>query len=90
MSDTIFAPASGRGRAGVAVLRISGQGAAGALRALTGGDPPPPRRAALREFRDPATGEVLDRGLALWFPAPRSYSGEDVVELHVHAGPAVI
>jgi len=90
MSETIFALASGRGRAGVAVLRISGPGAAAALRALTGGEPPPPRRAALREFRDPGSGEVLDRGLALWFPAPRSYTGEDVVELHVHAGAAVV
>lgn len=90
MSDTIFALASGRGRAGVAVLRISGPGAGEALRALTGGEPPAPRRAVLRAFRDPATGEVLDRGLALWFPAPLSYTGEDVAELHVHAGPAVV
>jgi tRNA modification GTPase len=90
MDDTIFALASGRGRAGVAVLRVSGPGAGAALRALTGGEPPPPRRAALRELRDPKSGEVLDRGLVLWFPAPRSYTGEDVAELHVHAGPAVV
>ncbi len=90
MNDTIFALASGRGRAGVAVLRVSGPGAAAAVRALTGSEPPAPRRAALREFRDPASGEILDRGLVLWFPAPRSYTGEDVAELHVHAGPAVV
>jgi tRNA modification GTPase len=90
MGDTIFALASGRGRAGVAVVRVSGPGAAGALRALTGRETPVARRAALREFRDPANGELLDRGLAVWFPAPRSYTGEDVAELHVHAGPAVV
>lgn len=90
MTDTIFALASGRGRAGVAVLRVSGPRAGAAVRALTGRDAPPPRRAALREFRDPASGEVLDRGLAIWFAAPRSYTGEDVAELHLHAGPAVI
>ncbi|MGQ0674977.1 MAG: tRNA uridine-5-carboxymethylaminomethyl(34) synthesis GTPase MnmE [Rhodospirillales bacterium] len=90
MNDTIFALASGRGRAGVAVLRVSGPGAGAALHALTGRDLPPARRAGLREFRDPGNGEILDRGLALWFPAPRSYTGEDMVELHVHAGSAVI
>ena len=90
MNDTIFALASGRGRAGVAVLRVSGPGAMAALRALTRREPPSPRRAALRGFHDPRSGELIDRGLVLWFPAPRSYTGEDVVELHVHAGPAVV
>lgn len=90
MADTIFALASGRGRAGIAVLRLSGSRAAEAVRVLTGRVPPPPRRAALREFRDPASGEILDRGLLLWFAAPRSYTGEDVAELHLHAGLAVI
>jgi tRNA modification GTPase len=90
MGDTIFALASGRGRAGVAIVRVSGPSAEGALRALTGREAPAARHAALREFRDPGSGELLDRGLALWFPAPRSYTGEDVAELHVHAGPAVV
>ena len=90
MDDTIFAMASGRGRAGVAVLRLSGPRAADALRRLTSLDLPAPRQASLRHFRDPRTGETLDRGLAIWFPAPRSYTGEDVVELHLHAGAAVV
>ena len=90
MDDTIFALASGRGRAGVAVLRLSGPAAADALRRLTDADLPAPRQASLRHFRDPGTGEILDRGLAILFPAPRSYTGEDVVELHLHAGQAVV
>lgn len=90
MTDTIYALASGRGRAGVAVLRVSGPAAGAALCRLGGAALPPPRRAVLRRFRDPGTGEQLDRGLALWFPAPHSYTGEDMVEFHVHAGPAVV
>src|SRR3954452_11670201 len=90
MTATIFAPATGPGRAGVAVVRISGAAAAGAVTALTGRPVPPPRQAALRPLRDPRTGELLDRGLCLWFPAPRSFTGEDVVELHLHGGRAVI
>ncbi|WP_343716148.1 tRNA uridine-5-carboxymethylaminomethyl(34) synthesis GTPase MnmE [Inquilinus sp.] len=87
--DTIFAPATPAGRGGVAVLRISGAGAGTALRILTGRPLPAPRLAALAELRDPADGTMLDRGLVLWFPAPASYTGEDVVELHLHGGRAV-
>ncbi len=53
------------------------------------GDVPPPRRAVARSFRD-ATGEAIDRGLALFFPAPHSYTGEDVLELHAHGAPIVV
>ncbi len=86
--DTIAALASGAGRAGVAVIRVSGARAEAALRALTGGaPPPPPRRAALRRL----SGESdIDDALVLWFPGPRSFTGEDVAELHVHGGPAVV
>ncbi len=92
---TIFALASGRGRAGVAVMRISGPGAGPALSALCSGRPspaalPPPRRATVRLLRDPVSGEAIDRALVLWFPAPRSFTGEDVAELHLHGGRAVI
>ena len=93
MSDgtTIFALASGRGRAGVAVVRISGRASREALAALTGSTAPPvPRHASLCAFRDSSTGELLDRGLAMWFPAPGSFTGEDVVELHLHGGRAVV
>ena len=89
MSHTIFALASGRGRAGVAVLRVSGPGAGPALAAVAGGVPAP-RAAALRRLADPATGEEIDRALVLWFPAPASFTGEDVAEFHVHGGPAVV
>lgn len=59
--------------------------------ARIGGAPPPgPRGAALRCFRKPGSGEPIDRGLALWFPAPESATGEDVAEFHVHGGPAVV
>lgn len=71
------------------IVRISGPRAFDAARALAGPKLPPPRYAALRTFRDPATGEVLDRGLLLLFPGPRSYTGEDMVEIHHHGGPAV-
>ncbi|HVZ99500.1 MAG TPA: tRNA uridine-5-carboxymethylaminomethyl(34) synthesis GTPase MnmE [Caulobacterales bacterium] len=87
--DTIVALASGSGRAGVAVIRLSGPQAGDALKALTGAPPPEPRRAERRAFRD-AAGKALDDGLALWFPGPASFTGEDVVELHAHGGPAVI
>ena len=92
MSDhTIFALASGGARAGVAVLRLSGPGAGAALAALTPGKAPTvPRTASLRALRDPAGGEILDQALVLWFPGPGSFTGEDVAELHLHGGPAVV
>ena len=86
---TIFAPATGRGRAGIAVVRISGPGAGPALARLTGRDEWPPRRASRADMADPKTGDLIDRGLAIWFPGPASFTGEDVVELHTHGGPAV-
>jgi tRNA modification GTPase len=86
--DTIFALSSGRPPAGVAVVRLSGPGALAAGGALAGGLPEP-RRAGLRTLRDPA-GAPLDRALVIAFPGPRSFTGEDVVELHVHGGPAVV
>ena len=89
MTDTIFALATSPGRAGIAVLRLSGPAAGGALRAFAG-RLPPPRRASLARLRDPASGEILDDGLMLLFPAPRSFTGEEVAELHVHGGRAVI
>lgn len=85
---TIFALASGAGRAAVAVLRISGPGSAAVVQALAG-RLPPPRHASLRRLRN-AAGEVLDQALVLWFPAPGSYTGEDSAELHLHGGPAVV
>ena len=88
-ADTIFALASGRGRAGIAVLRVSGPEALGSAKQLTGEDLPV-RRATRVRIIGPDTGEVLDQGLALFFPGPASFTGEDVVEFHVHGGLAVI
>ncbi|XP_039910281.1 tRNA modification GTPase GTPBP3, mitochondrial, partial [Hirundo rustica] len=89
--DTIFALSSAPGRCGVAVIRASGPGSRGALQSLTGTpEIPPPRVLALRRIRDPHTAETLDRGLVVWFPGPRSFTGEDCAELHVHGGPAVV
>ena len=88
MTDTIFAQASARGRAGVAVIRISGLLAPQALAAL-GAEPVTPRRVALRMLHDPATGEAIDSALVLRFGAPASFTGEDVVELHLHGSLAV-
>lgn len=88
--DTIVALASGAGRAGVAVIRLSGPAAASVLEALTDRPPPPPRKAARRAFCAPDGGLSLDDGIALWFPSPASFTGEDVAELHVHGGAAVI
>ncbi|OAN50328.1 tRNA uridine(34) 5-carboxymethylaminomethyl synthesis GTPase MnmE [Paramagnetospirillum marisnigri] len=85
---TIFALASAAGRAGVAVYRLSGPGAGEALRRLSGHDLPPPRKAVRVRLKEP-DGSDLDDGLALWFPAPHSFTGEDVVELHLHGGRAV-
>jgi len=88
MSATIFALASGGGRAALSVYRLSGPKAGPALRALIGQDLPEPRLACLRTLRDP-TGQPIDKGLVLWFPGPASFTGEDVVELHLHGGRAV-
>lgn len=89
-ADTIFALASAPGRAGVQVIRISGPDAGAVLSRLMGRPLPPPRQAALAGLRDPVTGELFDKALVLSFPAPGSFTGEDVVELHLHGGRAVL
>jgi tRNA modification GTPase len=83
---TIFALASAGGRAGLAVVRLSGPGAGAALEALAG-TRPPPRRASLKWLS--WQGAVLDQALLLWFPGPGSFTGEDVAEFHIHGGRAV-
>jgi tRNA modification GTPase len=87
--DTIYALSSGNPPAAIAVVRISGPGAADAVTALAG-RVPEPRRASLALLRHPATGETLDNALLLFFPAPRSATGEDVAELHLHGGRSVV
>jgi len=90
MTDTIFALSSGTGRAGLAVIRLSGPAAGATLECLSGRPLPRSRQATRAILRDPAAGDLLDDGLILWFPAPRSYTGEDVVELHLHGSVAVV
>ncbi|POR45469.1 tRNA uridine-5-carboxymethylaminomethyl(34) synthesis GTPase MnmE [Bosea psychrotolerans] len=85
---TIVALSSGSGRAGVAVIRISGSRVRFVLETIAGGIPEP-RHAVLRQLRDEA-GEVIDAGLVLYFPAPASFSGEDIAEFQVHGARAVI
>jgi tRNA modification GTPase len=85
--DTIFALASARGKAGVAIIRLSGPASHDAVRALAG-DVPPPRRASLRVLR--RGDEVLDQALILTFAAGTGYTGEVAAEFHLHGGTAVI
>ncbi|WP_018388495.1 tRNA uridine-5-carboxymethylaminomethyl(34) synthesis GTPase MnmE [Ancylobacter sp. FA202] len=87
-TDTIAAVSSGSGGA-VAVIRLSGPQAGAVLVALAG-RLPEPRRAHLARLRHPISGDVLDQGLALWFPGPRSATGEDMAELQIHGGRAVV
>ena len=85
--DTIFALATAQGRAGVAVIRISGPGAFDVAHVLIG-DVPAPRLASLRKVRD-VDGTIIDEALVLAFSGPASFTGEDVVELHLHGSPAI-
>jgi tRNA modification GTPase len=87
--DTIFAPASGVGRAAIAVLRVSGPGCAAALEAIAPGGEFPDRRAVLTTLRRPRSGEPLDRALVTRFEAPRSFTGEEMAEVSVTGGRAV-
>lgn len=86
--DTIFALSTAAGRAGVAIVRVSGPEAGGALQVLSGAALPPPRKAVLRSLRTGA--EEIDRALVLWFEGPFSFTGEDCAEFHLHGGRAVV
>jgi tRNA modification GTPase len=86
---TIFALSSGRPPSALAVVRVSGPRASEALTAL-GGKVPEPRRASLRKLRRPGTRDLLDEALVIWFPAPNTETAEDMAELHLHGGRAVV
>lgn len=88
-SDTIFALSSGMPPAALAVIRISGPAAGNALHALAG-RLPSPRRASLATLRHPVDGSELDRALLLWFPGSATATGEDLAELHLHGGRAIV
>lgn len=86
--DPIAAIATAPGRGAVGIVRVSGRGLEALAQALCG-KPLPPRQACYLPFRD-ADGGPIDHGLAIWFPAPHSYTGEDVLELQAHGGPVVL
>jgi len=88
--STIFALASGSMRAGVAVIRVSGAGARQSLQDFCRKKNPRPRHVYYVTIADPATAAPVDQALAVYFPAPASFTGEDVVEYHVHGGRSVI
>ena len=87
---TIYALSSGPGVSGVAVIRVSGKETISVIKTLTGKDLPRPRVATLRKINNNNTFELIDEGIILWFPGPKSYTGEDMVEFHVHGSKAVV
>lgn len=90
-SQTIYALSSGQGKCGVAVIRVSGSYASEALKSMLDIHVPPKARYAhLKTIKHPLTKEILDQGLVLWFPGPKSFTGEDCFELQVHGGVAVV
>jgi tRNA modification GTPase len=86
-SSTIFAVATGFGRAAISVIRVSGGRTRFILETIAGGVPEP-RRLVLRRLRAPHSHEVLDQALVAWMPGPHSFTGEDQAELHIHGGVA--
>ena len=87
---TIYALSSGPGISGVAVIRVSGKETISVIKALTSKNLPRPRVATLRKINNSNTFELIDEGIILWFPGPQSYTGEDMVEFHVHGSKAVV
>ena len=87
---TIYALSSGPGVSGVAIIRVSGKNTSNVIKKLTGKKLPTPRVATLRKFNKNGNKEMIDQGVILWFPAPKSYTGEDLAEFHVHGSRAVI
>ncbi len=88
-NDTIFAIASGAGRAAIAVLRLSGPATRLIVKSIAG-KLPGPRMAVLATFRYPATGKAIDKGLVIFFPGPKSFTGQDYAEFQCHGGRAVV
>ena len=87
---TIYALSTGPGISGVAIIRVSGSETSKVVRLLTGKPLPGPRVATLRKLNKIDTSELIDEGIILWFPGPKSYTGEDMAEFHVHGSKAVI
>jgi len=87
---TIYALSSGSGISGIAVIRVSGKKTADVIKQITGEGLPIPRMATLKKFNKNGSKELIDEGVIIWFPAPNSYTGEDLAEFHVHGSRAVI
>jgi len=87
---TIYALSTGPGISGIAVIRVSGKNTAEVIKKLTGSKLPTPRVATLRKFNKNEGKELIDEGVIIWFPAPNSYTGENLAEFHVHGSRAVI
>ena len=87
---TIYALSSGPGKSGIAVIRVSGPETRKVIELLTKGPLPNPKLATLKKINKINTNELIDEGIILWFPAPQSYTGEDMAEFHVHGSRAVI
>ena len=87
---TVYALSSGPGTSGVAIIRISGPETSVVIKSLTGKEMPKPRMATLRKINNINSSELIDEGIILWFPGPESYTGEDMAEIHVHGGKAII
>ncbi len=87
---TIYALSTGPGVSGVAIVRISGSDASNVIKSLTGMEIPKPRMATLRKINNINTSELIDEGIIIWFPGPQSYTGEDMAEIHIHGGKAVV
>ena len=87
---TIYALSSGPGISGVAVIRVSGKNTSKVIKKLTGSKLPTPRIATLKKFNKNGGKELIDEGVIIWFPAPNSYTGEDLAEFHVHGSRAVV
>ena len=88
---TIYALSTGPGISGLAVIRVSGNETAKIIRKITGSSKLPiPRVATLKKFNKNGQKELIDEGVIIWFPAPNSYTGEDLAEFHVHGSRAVV
>jgi len=87
---TIYALSTGPGTSGLAVIRVSGKNTAEVVKRITGSKLPIPRVATLKKFNKNGGKELIDEGVIIWFPAPNSYTGEDLAEFHVHGSRAVI
>ena len=87
---TIYALSTGPGVSGVAIVRVSGPEASTVIKSITGKAIPKPRMATLRKINNINTSKLIDEGIIIWFPGPESYTGEDMAEIHIHGGKAVI